>query len=528
MHCKRRHYLIILGLFLLSVFTACGGGSGAGDIHTPNKPPSGSGILSVVYLYTSRTVAQPGAVVTVVAKALESTGRPAAGRPVAFAVTGGQLTSTQSMTDERGIATATLTSAEDGEVVVTAIVEDYQATRSIIFSSNVARKPAVTIHVDSDHDGTYDEAEDYSVSQNEEIDFMVNVLNNLGFPESGVQITVSGSQITMGSAYTNETGYAHVYTTVQASNTSYERVFTVVVTASDDEGNTIRKYLTFTLEAVVPEQISVSADPDILNTGGQSTITATVIGSNGTPLHGAEVNFTASDGQIAEHATTDANGQAVVIFTAPDSVSSCGCNGEITITASVNGLSDEISLTVYGSLEVTPPVISVDGATGGTGTFTVSGGVPPYRITPSNPDYLPDLFVLDRSGDSFDVVVQAGSRTAEADFSITDSTGTSVTATLYVRGSDNAGTLAVTPSSASVYAYTNPDTSDNDNLTFVISGGLAPYSMVSSREGIIASQTNITGNVFSVDPDYPGIQTTVTLMVMDSSGQVAEVTVDVQ
>lgn len=525
---NRIHKIVLLFVvFIPLLFTACGGGgSGAGSITTPNKPKEN--ILSMVYLYANRTVIQPGSVITLVTKALETSGRPAVGRSVLFTASGGRFVSTQSSTDDRGMAVATFTSDVEGEVAITASVEGYQVSKNIVFTSNVSRTPLLLVEVDSNHNGIYDEDEDYSVSQGSEIDFKVKVLNNLGFPESGILVNVSGSYISGGSAYTDDTGYTHVYTVVQGENTTYEKYFVITITASDRDNNSITSYLTFTLTEVVPEQVILTADPDTLVVGEQSVITATVIGSNGMPLQGVEVNFSADNGDITGHATTDENGEAVVVYTAPNSVSSCGCDGKITITASVNNISGEVTILVYGSLEITPPIMSVDGETGAVVSFTVTGGVPPYKVTPSNPDYLPDAFTLNNSGESITIFVPAGSETAQADYTVTDSSGATVKATLYIRGGTVGENLTVTPSGVSVIAIANPDDDVSDDLTFVITGGVPPYSMVSSREGIIASQPYITDNVFSVDPDSPLTQTTVYLMVMDSSGEVVETTVDVQ
>jgi uncharacterized membrane protein YgcG len=119
--------------------------------------------------------------------------------------------------------------------------------------------------------------------------------------------------------------------------------------------------------AAEPANITLTADPATVQAGGTSTLTSVVQDTYGTPVPGAQVDFSASVGSVdPASAVTDAQGQVKVTFTAPQEP------GQATVTASVYGTA------VTGSTTVTvqapqpeqpadaPKVVSTDPADGGT------------------------------------------------------------------------------------------------------------------------------------------------------------------
>jgi hypothetical protein len=118
-------------------------------------------------------------------------------------------------------------------------------------------------------------------------------------------------------------------------------------------------------------------------------------------------------------------------------------------------------------------------------------------------------------------------------------TDTTVTITVYdsVGDSDSATleivftqvqTLTVLPQSVTLTGFADPDGDDPaDDITFYITGGIAPYTMYSNNHAIIASQGGLGGNTFTVDPDAVATSTTVTITVEDSDGNIATPSVTV-
>jgi hypothetical protein len=121
---------------------------------------------------------------------------------------------------------------------------------------------------------------------------------------------------------------------------------------------------------------------------------------------------------------------------------------------------------------------------------------------------------------------------AEFTFSGEDSYGSEfeATASLTFRvGQYTACTPSVSPSSIRLTGASNPDTDLSDDITFHISGGIAPYTVYSDDEGVIEAPGLLGTGVesFTVDPAAVASETAVAVTVVDSGGNsaVAAVTV---
>ncbi|WP_334110505.1 S-layer homology domain-containing protein, partial [Thermodesulfitimonas autotrophica] len=101
----------------------------------------------------------------------------------------------------------------------------------------------------------------------------------------------------------------------------------------------------------------VAADPQVVQPGGTSTLTAVVEDAYGQPVPGVQVDFAASAGQVdPASVVTDDQGKAVAIFTAPQEP------GEVTVTASVYGtaLSANTTVTVQAPQQQVAPLEVVE------------------------------------------------------------------------------------------------------------------------------------------------------------------------
>ncbi len=117
-------------------------------------------------------------------------------------------------------------------------------------------------------------------------------------------------------------------------------------------------------------------------------------------------------------------------------------------------------------------------------------------------------------------------------FSGTDLYGSSwgVTGDIAFRmGRYTACQLTVLPASISLTGLANPDSDTSDDVTFYITGGTGPYSVFSDTTSVIDSPWafGINNTSFTADPENVGVDTLVTLTVLDSIGVATAAVVNV-
>jgi hypothetical protein len=96
-------------------------------------------------------------------------------------------------------------------------------------------------------------------------------------------------------------------------------------------------------------------------------------------------------------------------------------------------------------------------------------------------------------------------------------------------GRYTACTPSLTPGAVSLAGLSNPDGDASDDITFHVSGGIAPYTVYSDNGNVIEAPGELGPGVgsFTVDPDSVGSDTTVTLTVLDSESSAATSSVTV-
>lgn len=86
---------------------------------------------------------------------------------------------------------------------------------------------------------------------------------------------------------------------------------------------------------------------------------------------------------------------------------------------------------------------------------------------------------------------------------------------------------SIVPSAVTIKVKYNPDADPSDDITFTISGGTAPYSVISNSVYIESPGNLGIGTMsFTVDPNMPLITTIATLTVTDSANQKVIATVN--
>ncbi|MBI5101026.1 MAG: Ig-like domain-containing protein [Nitrospirae bacterium] len=570
----KRLTLIILIMAAAASLFGCGGGGSSASLPDGVNP----GVVSRVELMATSYVNQTNGYCYLKTKAIDGNGVPIPNRQVVWTnlSTTGVLDTTTSMTNQNGIATATLYSTTSGFATVQAEVNaDNTGTEKIRDRKTVYFTPfdmvwpgagqgtlnlaSLTLDVDSDNDGVYNETSDFILFQpSGKTDAVIRatVTDSTGAPLMNSAVTFgadspevtfpAGSDTKAPVVHTNAQGQASVLARVLPS---ILRTYDTTVNITAEADNNTVDVVTLFLKPVTVTSITVSASPTTVQGGGTITTTtstgttttavapgtadvvATVTTSVGVPPpSGTNVRFTTNLGTIDAFAATDANGIAKAKYTAPNPVLVAST---ATVTASAGGQSGSTNINVTVPT-AGPPALSVIPASqtianpvvGNTARYTILGGTAPYSVFSDSP-----AVVQATIAGSVLTAMVAGVPTADqtVTLSVYDSLGAKVDVKLVLQIVQVAQ-LTVTPNPPTpVMGIPNPDGNAADDLTFSISGGTGPYTITSSNPGVIASPGLLGAGVtqFTVDPNSVNVSTQVTLFVSDSVGATVSVPVTV-
>jgi hypothetical protein len=536
---KRYLILLLILAFITGVFGCGGGGSGSPSLppgENPNKP-------SVVKLMPSHYIAQTNSMIALHAKVLDGNGKPLPNISVKFTnlsepfgviqsflkIIGikkyaGVLSAKDVKTNKYGIATVKLTSTTEGFATIQAEVNTgygiIRDQKTVYFAVNIRPgMPTLTLHVD-DGDGTYDEVNDYMLfkSSNDGMRILkAKVLDGYGRPISlsKVKYVSDSADVTFPDGdekYTNTDGEAFVQIKVKPSfMTSITRVINIYAVA-DVGAYGIVSLLLSPLEI---DSINVTANPSVVAPNANSSIKAIIKMKNSVSVpDGISVNFETTCGFIPPFSQTT-NGVADNTFTAPSTPGQC------VITARAGGISGNVTVNVTTNLTVQPSSQTINGIAGGTASFTIYGGVAPYTVTSNNTVFQPSPSTVNASGESFSVNVAANSPNVTVQFTVRDSVGTTVTATLQITGVS----LSVFPNTVTVDGA-EPD----DTVTFTIYGGSAPYTVFSNKPTLYApvpSTVDTEPYTFNVTIPAGSPEDTVVFTIRDSVGATTTATINI-
>jgi Bacterial Ig-like domain (group 1) len=555
-----KRLLFAAALFILAVALAgCGGGTGS------SSQPTGvnAGVASVIQLLPIQTVAQTNSYISVKAKVLDGNGQLLPNTKVTFTNLSlvGSLSATTATTDQLGIATVNLFSTTSGFSTVQAEVNNgagmVRAKKTVFFSdydltipnTTTTLTPTLTLDVDGNNNQIYNEPSDFNLFETPDDNQVVirATLTVGGAPVSGSLITF-GSDTAEGTfplgntAHTDNNGQASVLVKVDPIVLrNFQTVLNITASADDGAANIVSLFLS----PVLVDTVSVTADPQTVNSGATSSISAQLLTTAGNAApNGTAVSFTATAGTVTPFSQTTA-GAATATFTAP-TLAAGAFNQQATITASSGGKSGTVNVTIVApvpsptpipALKVIPTSQTLSNlAVGNKATYKIVGGVAPYTAYSDSPA-IATVSVSGTAMTATIATVPAGNRTVT--LTVYDSAGTSVNAQLVldVTGSGGGGgttqQVTISPSAATVAGVKNPDTDPSDNLSLLVSGGSPPYSCASSDSTIIANPgavlvpTGSTSGTFTVDPDQVTSTTTVTITCTDTTGASAATAITV-
>ena len=184
-------------------------------------------------------------------------------------------------------------------------------------------------------------------------------------------------------------------------------------------------------------------------------------------------------------------------------------NAEVTVSPTGGGASFTVSLTIVSSatpLQVQAPA-TVTLQAGNSGTYSILGGAPPYRVVSS----APSIASVTVSGNSVQVVASAlGSATVE----IYDSTSAAPVQRTFTVVSTTAFFTSA-PASVSMGIGTS--------RTFTVSGGVAPYFVSSSNSAV--ADASLSGGTLSIVAG--SVNGSANIVLRDSGGSTLAVAVSV-
>ncbi len=534
---RKRLPLPIALFVIVALLAGCGGGAGSSSSPGGVNPS----VPSIVQLLAVQQIVQTNSSTSMRAKVLDGNGVPIAGVPVVFTNLSllGVLSSTTATTNSLGYATVSLYSTDAGFATVQAEVNTGSGKvrdRKMVFFSlfdlsfpTATAVPTLTLAVDNNSDGIYNDPTDFYLSSGEAI-VRATVKDETGSP-------VLGDAVTFGSDSTELTFPDGAVKTTNPDGQAFARVKVVpseirnfdtpvnvtAVSAATGAGNVITLFLT----PIEVGNIVVFANPVTVPSGGTSTVTANVTTTVGSAVpDGTAVNFSVSGGgTIVPFGQTTA-GVATVAYTAP-TLTAGSLPVTVTIKADAGGAPSGTT-----QVTVTPPAQAltvipgartvVSQASEQTITFGITGGTPSYTTISSDPTRVYNNTVNNGSwsGSTITAKVAANACPGNVTLTVYDSTGASKTVTVTIVG----GTpFSVAP--LSVVCTTGVCTPSLVTVT----GGLLPYTIASSDVVLVPTPTPpvASGGTFTVTSGIPAAATPVTITVGDHCGQTASVAVTV-
>jgi hypothetical protein len=359
---------------------------------------------------------------------VDDSGWVASNMKVAFKTTAGSI-SDNVMTDNYGFATAKLTSASslaDLDATVTATVVDPKLSLAKTsafslslttpgFENSISKKSASSNSTDTINIGFLGVTLTATVKDSiMPADGLTQTKLNIKLVESTSQKPVSGSPLVLSCYSSNMDG---------STETNDQGIAAVVVIAAETVGiDTIKVQLgpeistQQTVEYVTPE-LNVSAKNQSIFADGasQTEIVAVLLTHKNTPVVGATIEFSTTDGRIQASAVTDPLGNATAILVAGENA-----NPNVNIIASFLSVKDSVQVVF---VDQSSSVMSVSSETAellrdGIATAQLSLAFAgenssdfANRIVPLSADYgiIPDSVITDSEGKAvFPFVADAG------------------------------------------------------------------------------------------------------------------------
>jgi len=270
---------------------------------------------------------------TVSARLRNGNNNPIVGAEISFSTSLGTITSS-GITDESGLATATLTSERcNGTALVRASFGPISETLPVEFSG-------VTVELDASPKGVI--ADGASASG-----ITLLLTDGAGRPIAGEEVTLSTSLGELLPPSGRTDGYGRFEASLRSGEAGRAIVTAHAAGASGEVAVDFTRF-SFSLEA---------EEYDITVNGSSTTITATLMDNLGNPVPGIEIDFSSTLGSIDEGGVTDDTGRTSVTLV------SGGVVGQALVTASARLPDGTVGSSITVNFSAAPPeriVLSAD------------------------------------------------------------------------------------------------------------------------------------------------------------------------
>ncbi len=305
----------------------------------------------------------------------------------------------------------------------------------------------------------------------------------------------------------------------------------VTVTVQDAAGTIVTAAVTVQaaplLNGLTITPNSTDCGANAICSGQTATASVTVTGPAGGGIPNRQVRFDVVSGEFAIQTgnpgspltssltvVSDANGLAQVLVKAATSAFTQPALLRATELTTGNQVTGQFTIvqTIDGSavLSVVPSDAVITSATttcssGFRVDYFIYGGTPPYRVTSTFPDAVTLAnSTVTISGGYFEAITN-GTCVDPLVFSIFDATGLQTTATLHNKPASSSGggappsPIVVSPSSVTVSEAVNgPNSCTGKTFPFVITGGTAPFSVVSAGATVTPNPVPTSPGTFNV------------------------------
>lgn len=452
---KKILYLVSLIVIISIAVVGCGGGGGTG-IDLP-----GVGIPDKIVLKGSSYIAQTNGSITLEAE-VSYKGRAVKDVDVVFTnispighfCDGVKNTAT---TNDLGKATIRLCSTTPGFATVQAEIEgaDYVRTRSsFYFTTAIVIYPFLSLSIDGDGNGFYNEPDDFILIANgrDTATLKAELQDATGTPLVGRTILFSTDTTFIDctvescaalkqpyaqeivfpngrTAWTNGDGKATIEIIASSKLKEFRTSFNV--SAMDTYSGASDLFTVF-LDPITVGTVTVVADPPVIERAKTSKVTTCAYSTAPDPFNvgvpvpdGTIIQLSATDGIIAPFVQT-IDGCATITYTAPSTPV-----GEVTITATVGGVSGSTTVIVTTELTVLPPTQTITAGARcaipavNSASYTITGGAPSYSVYTNRPDIT--SFTAPTAGDSTTVTSSGGTFTIAYDVATTEDATVTIT-----------------------------------------------------------------------------------------------------
>ena len=419
---------------------------------------------------TSFTAGVGSSVITATVK--DAGGHALVGAAVDLSATGSGnvLTQPVALTDAKGVATGTLTSAVAGARVVSATANGTAITKTVNVTVNPSPVSATLSTVAASPNSIPVGSGTATIT--------VTVKNGSGQPISNATVVLaasgSGNTLTQPATKTNASGVA-----TGTLSSSVAEAKTISATANGIALNQTAS-VSVTAGGVSASQSTLDATPASISAdGGSATITVTAKDGSGNPVSGATVVLTATGtGNTLTQPAGFTDGSGVATGTLSSTVSEAK-----TVSATIDG----VALTQTSAVAVTAGSVSADQSTVAASPETIQAGNGASTITVTARDAHGNLIsgatvVLDATGTGNTLVQPAGSTTTNgvATGSLASSVAESKTVSAMINGTAVTQTASVSVTAPSVSS--SQSTVGVDQASITAGSGLATIT-VTVRDG---------------------------------------------